>query len=378
MEFLIKNKKWFIISGIILVALIVSSPKKDEQTIIPSPSKTSENKPSSPQQHTQNSPQSRGDRLFGISISEDGVGFDKSFSIAQSVGVKVIEIPIPWDEYESKPGQYVSGWLPVINKFYSKAGTKISLSLNPIDTNNVRLPKDIKNKAFNDPVVIERYKAFVDFIASQVPDSDIFFVAVGNEIDIHLGKSEERWQEYSDFYNAVAPHVKEKFPHAVIGSKITFDGIMNLTATVKKIEDTSDVVLVTYYPFTPGTFIVRDPVTVHDDFKRITKLYPNKKIYFAEIGYPSGELNGSSEAKQAEFIREAFSSWDTYATEIPFLNFFWLHDKSPGDVSKFVKYYGLKDKSFASFLGTLGLRTYDGKDKPAFIEFRKAVKDRGW
>ena len=42
------------------------------------------------------------------------------------------------------------------------------------------------------------------------------------------------------------------------------------------------------------------------------------------------------------------------------------------------KYYCLKDKGFASFLGTLGLRTYDGKDKEAFVTLGEEVKKRDW
>ncbi len=380
MRFFTKNKKWLIIAFVILVVFLLLSSSNDKVTknVIPSTSKISEKKSSLPKQNTQSSPQSRGGRLLGMSISEGKIGFDKAFAVAQSVGVKVIELPILWDDYEPNPGKYIESWLPVANEFYPKNGTKISLSLNPIDTNVVRLPEDLKNKSFNDPVVIERYKSFVNFVASQMLNSDIFVVAIGNEIDIYLGDSEKRWQEYIEFYNAVAPYVREKFPKAVVGSKITFGGVVDFNDRVKLINNHADAVLVTYYPFEKGGSIMRNPATVHDDFKLITELYPNKKIYLTEIGYPSGAPNGSSEAKQAEFVRESFSAWDTYSSRIPFLNFVWLHDKSPEDVSEFQKYYGLKDEGFASYLGTLGLRTYDGKDKPAFVELRKAVKDRGW
>ena len=61
-----------------------------------------------------------------------------------------------------------------------------------------------------------------------------------------------------------------------------------------------------------------------------------------------------------------------------FLNFQWLHDSSPEDVATWQKYYGLKDEGFASFLGTLGLLTYDGKDKEAFVTLGEEVKKRGW
>ena len=351
---------------------------KDKNNVVSNNTEISKYNSKPSQQLAKNVPKPRGNRLLGMGISEGGVGFEKAFALAQGVGVKVIELPTSWDDNELEARQYVEGWLPIADQFYSKAGTKLAISLNPIDTNNLRLPKDLKNKSFNDPEVIERYKSFVDFAAKKLPNSDVFFVAIGNEIDAYLGGSDKRWQEYTEFFIAVAPYVREKFPKAVIGSKITYDGVINLDNKVRRLNSYADVVLTTYYPFKQGEFIIRDPETVHEDFKRIVDLYPDKKIYFTEIGYPSGSLNGSSETKQADFIRETFAAWDTYADKIPFLNFQWLHDSSPEDVATWEKYYGLKDKGFASFLGTLGLRTYDGKDKEAFVTLGEEVKKRGW
>ncbi len=376
MAFLFRNKKWFIILAIIIVILLLSG--KDKNNVVSNNTEVPKYSSEPSQQLAKNIPKPRGNRLLGMGVSEGGVGFDKAFALAQGVGVKVIELPTFWDDTEPESRQYVAGWLPIADQFYSKADIKLAISLNPIDTNNLRLPKDLKNKSFNDPEVIERYKAFVDFTAKQLLNSDVFYVAIGNEIDIYLGSSDKRWKEYTEFFAAVAPYVKEKFPSAVIGSKISYEGIINLNDKVRRLNNYADVVLTTYYPFKQGGFIVRDPNTVHEDFKRIVDLYPDKKIYFAEIGYPSGSLNESSETKQADFIKETFAAWDTYADKITFLNFQWLHDQSPKTVSTWQQYYGLKDKGFASYLGTLGLRTYDGQNKQAFVVLGEEVKKRGW
>ena len=376
MLFFSRNKKWFIILAIIIVVLLLSGKGKNNLVFDNDAGIEYTSTPS--QQLKKNVPKPRGNRLLGMAVSEGKIGFEKAFALAQGVGVKVIELPTSWNDGEPEARQYVEGWLPIADQFYPQAGIKLAISLNPIDTNNLRLPKDLKNKSFNDPEVIERYKSFVDFAAKQLSHSDIFFVAIGNEIDAYLGSSDKHWQEYTEFFATVAPYVREKFPKATVGSKITYDGIINLNDKVKRLNNFADVVLVTYYPFKQGEFIVRDPATVHEDFKRIVEMYPNKKIYFVEIGYPSGSLNGSSETKQADFIRQTFAAWDMYADKIPFLNFQWLHDSSPEEVAEFQKYYGLSDKGFSSFLGTLGLRTYDGKDKQAFVILGEEVKKRGW
>jgi hypothetical protein len=47
-------------------------------------------------------------------------------------------------------------------------------------------------------------------------------------------------------------------------------------------------------------------------------------------------------------------------------------------VKDFEKYYGSSNRSFAEYLGSLGLRTYIGKDKPAFKTLIEEAKARGW
>jgi hypothetical protein len=87
---------------------------------------------------------------------------------------------------------------------------------------------------------------------------------------------------------------------------------------------------------------------------------------------------GSSEARQAEFIAEIFAAWDRHADRIPMIDFTWLHDASPESVQDFEDFYGLSSDTFHEFLATLGLRTYDGRDKLAFLRLMEEAAARGW
>lgn len=323
-------------------------------------------------------PQPRGKRTLGIGISDGSIGFNAAFMIAKEAGAEVVEIPTFWDEIETSPGAFSGGWLPVADAFYPQSNTKISISLNAVDTNKLRLPDDLKDRPFNDPEVIKRYKEFVSFAATQVPNSEVYFVSVGNEVDIYLGNSNKKWQEYSEFFSAVAPHVRKEFGGAAVGVKMSYHTLIDLPENGKSIIEVSDVILANYYPFQPESYLMHQPATVYADFKKITEMYPAKKVYFSEIGYPSSKINGSSELQQALFIKHTFAAWDMYSDQIPFLNFIWLHDISDKDSAGYQEYYGSKNKGFTSYLETLGLRTFDGSDKEAFIELKRAVRERGW
>lgn len=135
--------------------------------------------------------------------------------------------------------------------------------------------------------------------------------------------------------------------------------------------------MLTYYPLN-NDFTVKNPEVVHEDFAKLVVLFPDKPIYVLEAGYPSSTLLGSSEAKQADFVREIFIAWDTQAEHIKLLDFLWLHDISPASVEELGDYYGFHDEKFLAFLATLGLRTFDGEDKEAFKVLRLETKKRGW
>lgn len=68
---------------------------------------------------------------------------------------------------------------------------------------------------------------------------------------------------------------------------------------------------------------------------------------------------------------------DTSSTRLPAE----LADKSfddPEAVKGYERYYGVGNKAFASYLGTLGLRTYEGKNKDAFRALVEEEGKRGW
>jgi len=193
-----------------------------------------------------------------------------------------------------------------------------------------------------------------------------------------LGSDEEMWRQYGVFYKEVVDYIHANYPKIKVGTKITFDGLAGFArAQAKLINDYSDIIMMTYYPI-KADFTVREPKEVMSDLKTIVELYPRKKIYILEAGYPSGTLVNSSEAKQAEFIKEIFKAWDLYAEHIKLIDFLWLHDLPPEALSAYGNYYQFDSEKFLAFIGTLGLRSYSAKDKEAFRVLVEEVEARGW
>ena len=323
-------------------------------------------------------PQPQGKRLIGHGISEGAVGFGKAFALARDAGLEFIELPLAWDAIETAAGTYGNKNLQIANVFFPAQGIKVFLTVNPIDTNNLRIPTDLQNKTFDDPEVIERYNRLIDYVFIQIPDLEVIGFGIGNEIDAYLANNKSRWRQYRKFYETTRQYVKSKRPELKVGTKAMMYGhIFNHTAALKKMNQHSDLIMVTYYPLREE-FRLREPSVVHDHFKSLTSIYKGRPISILEIGYPSSTYLKSSEKKQAAFIRELFTAWDNHRSQIRHMNFMWLHDVPDSKLKEFETYYGFSSKEFIEFLATLGLRTYEGKDKLAFKELKRQAYLRDW
>ena len=326
-------------------------------------------------------PTMKGDRILGMAITEaESTDYDIAVDIARGAGIEMIPLSVQWDMIETAPEVYDPLLLTVANMYYPARDLKVALSINPLDSNNKRIPADLTGLPFNDSLVIARYCAMLDYAFSQIPDVELVSLAIGNEVDIYLGLEPSRWAEYEEFFIATKAHAESLRENLDIGVKATFYGLTDYSrSNLENLNAAADVVLVTYYPLN-GDFTVKDPDVVHDDFEEIVAIYPAKPIFFLEAGYPTSDSCNSSEAKQAEFVREVFDAWDTFYDEVEVVSFSGLTDISQVQVDEFALYFGITDERFKEFLRTLGLRTYEGAgtDKQGFTAFVEEAEARGW
>ncbi|GAB4417371.1 MAG: hypothetical protein Kow002_03740 [Anaerolineales bacterium] len=320
-----------------------------------------------------------GNRLLGIDITPASDNdYDKAVALAKEAGAEVVSLSIFWDEIETSPGVFQSkiNWLKIANSYYPAQELRVALVISVIDTNQNRLPDDLKEKPFDHPDTIARFKNFLEYVFSQIPDLELVSLSIGNEVDIYLGMDAGKWEQYKNFYNAALKYAHQLHPNLLIGIKATLPGLTgDRRDHLETLNRNSDVILVTYYPL-EGDFTVKEPVAVREDFQKLTALYPGRLIYFHETGYPSGARCDSSEQKQAEFVRQVFGAWDEHHDQIGLVIFTWLTDVSPESVREMEKYYGLSDKTFLEYLGTLGLRHHLGTDKDAFSALKLEVQKR--
>lgn len=322
----------------------------------------------------------KGQRVLAISISDRADGnFNDAFAEARTMGMEATSLSLAWDDLEVAPGVYDPeiDFLEIAADYYPPRATRLLLTINPIDTNNRRVPEHLEGLAWDDPAMVEAFEELLDWAIPRAAPLDLVALAIGNEIDATLA-SQEEWQAYRTFLTQVSEHADSLRPGLRIGAKITVDGLTGAFAEeAAALSQESGVVLTTFYPLGPG-FQIEEPSTVGGVFDDLVDRFPDLPILFAEIGSPSTSVCGSSEALQAEFVTRAFQAWDRHADQIEYLDFVWMHDISQEALDRFEAYYGVSEECFLEYLGTLGLKSFEGVDKPAWGRLVEEAEARGW
>lgn len=317
-----------------------------------------------------------------VSTMPQNASFDYNacFALGKDLGMRSVGLHQSWTALEIAPNTFNFTILDIANAYYPAYNMPIDLNIDPIETNVLEVPSDLKSVAFDNANFIKRFKTLLDSVKVHIPNtSNISSLVIGSEIDIYLGSNNQQWQRYTTFYNAVADYARTLWPGVKVAVELTYDGLSNFNTQAQTLNAKSDIIGVSHYPLN-SNFKVKPVSAVEDVFSNVSKLYPSKPIYFYQFGYPSSKVCGSSEIMQRQFITQTFKSWDTYANNIKMVDFTWLHDLDTAAVRRNGQYYGIKDSSFLEFLRTLGLRTWNGngQNKAAFFELQCEAKYRGF
>lgn len=279
-----------------------------------------------------------------------------------------------WNELEPAPGQFVSkkmedeaGWLRLL-------GAYAIATVKTLDTVRRVLPSDIEALAWDDPKLLARWKTFLEQYARKLPPN-VRWLSLGNEVDGYLAVHPDEVTAYLRFLEVGRETVKSARPELNVGVTLMRDGLVKRTEITKRLASFGDVSVFTYYPMADDM----TPLPLSDIPGHVTAMLAaanGRPLVLQEIGLPSSPVVGSSEAIQAEFVRGVFAELDKHQKEIPLACFFLQFDIGSKLLDMLEAYYGVSNERFRAFLGSLGLRTADGKPKAAHKVFRDAVRQR--
>lgn len=291
-----------------------------------------------------------------------------ALEMADNAGINGAAATYRWSELEPTTDELdvmqVANDLNILSRMY---GYTTLLGIQVLNTTDKETPADLLDVPFDDPQMLERFTALFDAMLPHLTEN-VRYLSIGNEVDIYLAANPNEWETYRTFYHNAAAYVHEAAPTLQVGVTVTFAGTTQHPDETARLNEASDVVIITYYPFRDA-FNFDNPAAPLEDFPRMVEIAGGRPVILQEVGYASAELLGSSEAAQAEFVAHVFSAWAAAGAAIPFLDFFLLHDLADETCSEFEDYYGLRHERFHAYLCTLGFRQADGTPKQAWDVF---------
>jgi hypothetical protein len=291
-----------------------------------------------------------------------------ALEMADNAGINAAAATYRWSELEPTEGeldvQKSADDLNVLSEVYDYT-TLFGIQL--LNTTEKETPADLLDVPFDDPQMLQRFQALIDALLPHFSEN-VRYLSIGNEVDVYLSAHPEEWESYRTFYNNAVAYVHQVAPALQVGVTATYGGVIQHPAEIARLNEASDVLILTYYPSSDG-FTFDNPAAPLDDFRRMVEIAAGRPVVLQEVGFASDELLGSSEADQAEFVANVFRAWSEAGEAIPFLDFFLLHDFSEQMCSDFEEYYGFSHERFHAFLCSLGLRQVDGTPKLAWDVF---------
>lgn len=318
-------------------------------------------------------PVAAGSRILGIAATDrQDDNFDAVTQNVKDAGIANVTISLSWDEIETAPGVYDPdpNFAAIANLYFPAQTLSMTVVLVGIDTTADRRPDDLKNRAWDDPEIIARFREVQAWVLNEMSNVEITAYSIGNEVDATLGSDPSAWQAWRAFFEAVAPDARAALPGIAVGSKATSNVLDNPVSRreYSALLSSADASMLTYYP-AGLDFQSSQLPDVAMDFDRMLSAYPGLPLRLLECGFSSDTQLGSSEQKQADFVSAVFRAWDTNINNIPQLDYFAVHDLSPDAVEFFRNYYGISGANFAIWLGSLGLRQWDGTPKIGWQRF---------
>lgn len=324
----------------------------------------------------------KGNRTLAIKVNLGRNGdFDRVFAESRHAGNETQVVPLDWWDIETGPGRYepAVNFLAIADAYYSRLGIPIHIAIRPVHTNQKVLPADLQDLPLDNPKVISRFNLLLDWMATQLPNAEVTTIVIGAEVDVFAWGSSDRWREWIAFYSAVAPHARERFGGAQISCETTHAAFVGKDLQhLRSMHRHSDVIGVSYYPLSEGLGTVKPLETIRADFALALAAVPDKPLVYYQIGYPSSDKLGGSVELQADFVSRVFEVWDEYADRVRMVNFQWMHETPPYGVDEFSRYYQNDDDNFRAFVGSIGLKSWEGEPKPAWERLRQEAAARGF
>jgi hypothetical protein len=134
--------------------------------------------------------------------------YDSCFQKGVDAGIGSVGLFQNWTAIEIAPLTYNLSLFDIANIYYPAYNMPLDLTITPIHTNNLEVPSDLIATPYNNTTFINRFNTMLDSVHAHMPDVTLNSLVIGSEYDVYLGTNTTLWNNYAEFYNAIAIHAK--------------------------------------------------------------------------------------------------------------------------------------------------------------------------
>lgn len=312
---------------------------------------------------------------LAVNLSADATTSEQNLALQQvrATGVTLFALPLSWPAAEPAPGRYRIAELVRTARLLRQSGAVLHLDLPLVAGTSREVPADLAATAFDDPKLSLRLGRLLDALGPAL--LDFSFISFGSGADAYFAQKPDELAAFRRLFDGAIGFLGKKAPHLRGGVTTWTPTESPAPAIAAALHQKSPVLFYVYSPFERGaSFRHRPPDAIDRDWRQLLETAGNRLIAFSEVSYSSAAANGSSPAKQAEFVRRfrrlvaaadgrrllfaRYVPWrDPPAEPLP-------AGLSPGAAAR------------SAFEANRGLQTSSGAAKPAWREWALAAKVR--
>jgi hypothetical protein len=314
------------------------------------------------------------------------VGNPEEEAVAKDLGLSFVADFTNWDE--PKEGDYPWASSPDDPfgdrlKALKQKGYAVCITLKNIDDDKKLMPLYLAGRPLDDPVVLARWAAFLKAFLARYGDS-LDYLNFGHKVNGYFVKHDGEWAAFVRFVAAGAQVVRKERPRLSFGVVLK-DGDdpakywrdLAPSCTHLALAYTAPCSIFKKQP-TSQALDPRQGIFFARTIEALMRQAGGRKLLLTEVGCPSHTSVDSSPEVQAQFITMLIA---------------WLRQSERSVAA--VSYVGLKDWPYEATRGVLrqafgdeilqfrglirlltsqGLKDEEGKNKPAYDAFKKAVE----
>lgn len=317
---------------------------------------------------------------------------------ALEAGMTTGRIHLDWSSVETGPSTFDKEVLRQELQSMKADGLVPFVALYAIDTEGLTVPPDLLDEneptslvggiSMDDPLVLDRYKAMLDWAVPLIVEEGGYILSIANEPDGYMEDRPDEVDNVVRFYREAIEHAHTLEPELAITVTLTGAPVDAKKFFHDDVMEVVDVASYNYYCLRlTDKFELRAPLseTVPEDLAKLVEASNGKEVILHELGCPAGwthrdSVIGSSEAKQHEFFQLALQEIRS-TPELRAAYVFQMVDWSQELTDLYVE--PLEDEplppdfldSFKEWLETSGFITYyEGRIRSAWAVFLEQIE----